>query len=127
MTIVDETATGESIREFAIPVDSATITLKEVIATRVEEEVRRYNSTLPEFFNGLVQPTEAEQTLNGYRVKGNRTIDAEKQIYIALAAFQKNGYFVLVDDQQVDDLNEEITLKEKSKVSFIKLTPLVGG
>jgi hypothetical protein len=34
-----------------------------------------------EYFNGLVQPTESEKTLNGYKMRHRRPIDAEGQVY----------------------------------------------
>jgi len=44
-----------------------------------------------------------------------------------LDAFQKNSFFVLVDDYQVADLQEEMLVSKDTKVSFVQLTPLVGG
>ena len=42
-------------------------------------------------------------------------------------AFNRNGFFVLVDDQQADSLDEVITLQPATQVTFVRLTPLVGG
>jgi hypothetical protein len=103
------------------------VTVKDIIEARVQKEVSDYNTKLPEYFQGLVQPTNAEKTLNGYRVKERKMIDAEKQVYIALDAFGKNAYFVLVDNKQVDSLDQQLTLTAHSTVKFVKLTPLVGG
>jgi hypothetical protein len=41
--------------------------------------------------------------------------------------FLKNGYFVLIDNIQAETLEQEILLTNKTTVSFVKLTPLVGG
>ena len=76
---------------------------------------------------GLVQPTETESALNGYRMKTRRQVDAEKQVYVAPDAFQKNGYFVFINDMQAESLDQEVVVTEDLKVSFVKLTPLVGG
>jgi hypothetical protein len=54
---------------------------------RVLNEVNEYNKKLPAYFNGLVEPTDAEKTLNGYKIKANKIIDGEKQVYVALNAF----------------------------------------
>jgi hypothetical protein len=35
----------------------------------VNAEVEIYNNKMPEYFNGLVQPNDAEKTLNGLRLK----------------------------------------------------------
>ena len=34
---------------------------------------------------------------------------------------------MLVDDRQVDELDEEITVSGDTSVAFVKLVPLVGG
>ncbi len=60
-------------------------------------------------------------------MKHQGKIDPEKQYYLALDAFMKNGFFLIVNDNQVDSLEEEIVLKENMEFNFIKLTPLVGG
>ncbi len=125
--ISDELLSGTITNRFEIQIESDTITVEELISKRVMQEVEQYNRRLPEFFNGLIEPSDAEKTLNGFKLRKKQKIDAEKQMYVALNAFQKNGYFVLVDDSQVDDLNQIISLRGTSKISFVKLTPLIGG
>ncbi|KPE51480.1 hypothetical protein [Chryseobacterium indologenes] len=125
--ISDELLNGTVTNQVEIRLENEIISVEELIYKRVSMEVENYNSRLPEYFNGLVEPLDAEKTLNGYKLKKRQMIDAEKQTYIALDAFQKNGFFILVDNEQVDDLNQKIVLKSTSKISFIKLTPLVGG
>ncbi len=127
LTIVDETASGDTINEFLISFDNATVSVKDIIVSRVEKEVLEYNSKLPERFYGLVRPTEAEETLNGYSMKKRKTVDAEKQIQVALEAFEHNGYFVFVNESQVESLDDKVRITPQTKVSFLKLTPLVGG
>ena len=53
--------------------------------------------------------------------------DPEAHGYRALKAFQQNAYFVLVDDVQVEDLEAPIRMMNKTTVTFVKTTPLVGG
>ena len=125
--VKDETGSRKVYNEIDISFDRSSITVKDLIEARVFHEVNLYNKKLPEYFNGLVQPTNAEKTLNGYRLRDRKKIDPEKQVYIALDAFQKNGYFILIDNKQADELEQEIVLSPSTKVSFIKLTPLVGG
>lgn len=125
--VKDETSSGKILNEISIPVKSEIITVKDIIVARVEHEVNQYNARLPEYFSGLVQPSEAEKTLNGYRMKEKKKVDPEKQVYVALDAYQKNGYFVLVDDKQAESLDQQIQVKSNTVVSFVKLTPLVGG
>ena len=127
LTITDRTGAGKIIGEMNISLKTNRVTVKQIIEARVEAEVERYNAKLPEYFNGLVQPTDAEKTLNGYKMKTRKKVDPEKQVYVALDAFQKNGYFVLVDNFQADSLEQGIMITPQTQISFLKLTPLVGG
>jgi predicted HTH domain antitoxin len=129
MTILirDEYLNGAITNEFEIELTDETISAKELIAKRVIQEVENYNSKLPEYFVGLVEPIDAEKTLNGYKLKKVKRIDPEEQVYVALDAFQKNAFFILIDNRQIEDLDHEIKLSADSAISFVKLTPLVGG
>ena len=127
LKIKDETFTGDILNEIELEIAEQEISVKDIIEMRVEREVENYNQRTDKFFNGLVVPTDAEKTLNGYKMKRNAKIDAEKQVYLALAAFQKNGYFVLIDDVQSETLDQVVKIGENTKISFIKLTPLIGG
>jgi lipopolysaccharide export LptBFGC system permease protein LptF len=125
--IKDESPTGTILNEIEIAIQEEGCTLRDLIAARVEKEVDLYNQKIPDYFNGLVQPTDSEQTLNGFKLKKRNKIDAEQQVYTALEAFLKNGFFVLVDDQQVTELDQPILINKESNISFMKLTQLVGG
>jgi hypothetical protein len=103
------------------------MTVRELIRARIYQEVRDYNQAQPEYFRGLVQPTEAEQVLNGYKLGPRREIDWEQQFQRALEAFGRNGFFVLVGDKQAESLDQEFEVKVDTEVSFVKLVPLVGG
>lgn len=123
----DTTGAGKVTGEIDVQLRKKIVTVRELIEARVHAEVERYNNRLPEYFHGLVQPTHAEKTINGYRMKERKKVDPEKQAYVALDAFQKNGYFLLIDNLQPESLDQEITITSKTRISFLKLTPLVGG
>jgi hypothetical protein len=74
-----------------------------------------------------VQPADAERTLNGFKVPRRRWIDPEKQFAKAIESFYRNGFMILVNDQQVEELEEEIEVSTDTTVTFLKLVPLVGG
>lgn len=128
ITIKDATLSGDILNKIEIAVQNERTTVKDLIAARVESEVKSYNEKLPEYFKGLIQPSEAEKTLNGFRLKRReKKIDVEKQIWTALDAFQKNGYFILIDNEQAEELDKEILVSKTTEISFVKLTQLVGG
>jgi hypothetical protein len=130
LTIRDETPSGSVTNELTLDVLDESITVGELIRGRVYQEVQDYNLRQRKgdaSFRGLVTPSDAERTLNGVRVRKGREIDWKQQFEKACDAFGRNGFFVLIDDRQAEALDEVITLRHDTKVSFVKLVPLVGG
>jgi hypothetical protein len=132
LTIRDESATGDVTNEIPLEFPSERITVRELIRERVYQEVQDFNlRTHDRLFRGLVQPTDAERVLNGsrpeYRLKTARQIDWRTQFENAVAAFERNGFFVLIEDRQAESLDQEFVIRSGTPVSFVKLTPLVGG
>jgi hypothetical protein len=127
LTVRDETTSGGTLHEFALEVLTERLTVRELIRSRVYQEVQDYNRRQPPVYRGLVQPTDAEATLNGYLLRKQRLIDWKSQYDKAVAAFETNGFLVLVDDKQAESLDEEIVVRPGTRVSFLRLMPLVGG
>ena len=129
LTIQDETtfSFGGDDGAFTLDVPAERFTVRSLIRARVYQEVREYNLRQPEYFRGLVQPADAERTLNGFKVPRRRRIDPDKQFERAIESFYRNGFMILVNEQQVDELEEEIEVSPDTTVTFLKLVPLVGG
>jgi hypothetical protein len=130
LKIRDETTLslgGDDERDFTLDVPDERITVRQLIRARVHREVYDYNLDLPEYFHGLIQPSDAERSLNGFKMRKRRSIDPEKQFELAKRAFYTNEFILLVDDRQVDELEEEIEVRPDTTVTFLKLVPLVGG
>ncbi|MBX9693452.1 MAG: hypothetical protein K2Z81_13775 [Cyanobacteria bacterium] len=131
LTIRDQAIGGGTSHEFSLDFPAEQITVRELIRTRVFQEVQEFNqqrqANPSPVFRGLVQPTEAETTLNGYKMKKHQDIDWEQQFEHALKAFKEDRIIILVNDKQSESLDEEIRLRPNSVVTFLRLTPLVGG
>jgi len=127
LTIHDETSSGQKTHSFTLECLTERMTVRELIRARIYQEVRDYNTREPEYFRGLVEPTQAERTLNGYRLRERRKLDWQEQFQRATEAFERNGFFVLVGHRQAERLDEEFEVKVDTEVSFVKLVPLVGG
>ena len=127
LTIHDETASGQKTNTFTLDWLTERMTVRELIRARIYQEVQDYNLKEPEYFRGLVEPTQAERTLNGFKLKSKRKIDWHEQFGRACEAFERNGFFVLVGDKQAEALDESFEVKVDTEVSFVKLVPLVGG
>jgi hypothetical protein len=128
LTIRDEELTGKTLHEFSLDFLTERITVRELIRSRVYQEVKDHNAKQNQSeFRGLVQPTDAERTLNGYRLKKPRMIDWQEQFDKAVEGFHKNQILILVNDRQMESLDEEIEVGPGTSVSFLRLTLLVGG
>ena len=127
ITIRDESTSGKTLNEFVVDLLTERLTVRELIRSRVYQEVQDYNRRQPERFKGLVQPTDAEETLNGFKRKKPRQIDWKAQFEKALEAFEANRVLILVNERQVESLDEEIVVGPETSVSFLRLTMLVGG
>lgn len=126
VTVRDETTAGDVLQELALQLEAEQVTVRELIISRVASEVRAYNAGQElGRFRGLVQPIAAEVALNGPREP--HLVDAEIQAKVAVEAFERGRFLLLVDDRQVTGLDERVVLRTGSSVSFLKLTPLVGG
>ena len=127
ITIHDETSSGQKTHTFTLACLTERMTVRELIRARIYQEVQDYNTREPEYFRGLVEPTQAERTLNGYRLRERRKLDWQEQFQRAVEAFERNGFFVLVGDKQAERLDDDFEVKVDTEVSFVKLLPLVGG
>ena len=125
LEVFDETTAGQRHSVGAFQFETATLTLRELIRLRVQQEVARFNAMEREEFRGLIQPEESERILNGARERP--LPDWEKQFAKAITAFRGNGFLVLIDGCQITDLDETIRLTAQTQITFLKLVPLVGG
>ncbi|MEZ6049142.1 MAG: hypothetical protein R3C11_26915 [Planctomycetaceae bacterium] len=132
LTIRDETMSGDVYHELPLELPSEQVTIRELIRSRVYEEVQNFNRRKDaKEFNGLVQPTDTEKVLNGkrtsYKLSKHRELDWKEQFDAATKAFERNNFFILVGDRQAESLEEVVTISPETSISFIKLTMLVGG
>lgn len=127
VTVHDQSSTGRPAGSVQLEDIPSAIRLRDLIRTRVREEVARYNAAPKDVFAGLVMPEGAERTRDGFAMRRRRRVDWEKQADLAIEAFGRNGFFVLVDDRQVTDLDEELDLDADSDIRFVRLVQLVGG
>jgi hypothetical protein len=127
ITITDQTASGKSTGSISLSGISDRTTLRDLIRTRVREEVAAYNLKPLKKFQGLVMPEGGEQGRNEFIMDRPRRIDWEKQAEVAVKAFERNGFFVLVGGTQVTDLDQKLDLADGAEVGFVRLVPLIGG
>ena len=127
LTISDQTTAGETTGTCVLDLLTERITVRELIRSRVYQEVQDYKGKQGQVFNGLVQPQEAEKTLNGWKLKKPRQLDWKRQFELAIEAFEASQIVILVNDRQAESLDEEIVVEPQTTVTFLRLVPLVGG
>lgn len=129
ITFLDETATGKILQSWDIEIEAETMTVQEIIMLRVEEEIRRRETEQAQAFFTQQELSGVETILNTLqkRKKADEPLDPEAHGYRALEAFQRNAYFVLIGNKQAERLDEVVQLHRENPISFVRLTPLVGG
>lgn len=127
LQVSDATSSGQKLHTFTLDHLTERLTVRELIRARIYQEVQDHNRAGATIFRGLVQPTDTERTLNGFKFSRPRPLDWEEQYARAPDAFARNSFFVLVGDRQAESLDEAFTVTPETEVSFVKLVPLVGG
>ncbi len=130
LDVKDESTSGTIHRRFTLQFPTENITVRELIRERVYQEVDDYNRKSSEgggVFQGLIQPTDAEVALNGFKLKKRRQIDWKPQYEKACDAYTKNQILILAGDRQTSSLDETIQITRGTEVTFLRLVMLVGG
>jgi hypothetical protein len=137
ITIAEEVI-GQGIMdtiEVHLPMDK--LTVKDIITAKVEATVHAINTDISVVKSKHHFTSDEEKRLNQKllekkdeelqkQIKALK-LDAEKETYVALEAFQNNMFFIIIDEKQYSDLEEQVVITHKSQVKFIKLTQLQGG
>ena len=135
LTVHEETPSGKPTGRFEIELLTERVTIRELIRSRVYQKVKDRNSRAIQDSRKERSPggLTVENTPEGLRPasasvdKENGSIDWHAKFERALDAFQQRRFLVLVDDQQIGGLDEEIVVVPETVVTFVRLTPLVGG
>src|SRR5690242_10271752 len=114
LTVYDERAPGRPIGSLTLANLPSPITLRDLIRTRVREEVALANSLPVGALRMLVQPVE------------QRRLDWREHAAVTEQAFFENGFLVVVDDRRIEDLDEELDLDADSDVRFLRPPRFVG-
>ena len=100
----DEAIPGGRTLAGSLTLNAGRVTVRELLETRVLQEVERYNRSLGETFQGLVQPEQSEQTLNGFRMTGDTAervplpFEGDRILAVILSKA-----FLLINDAQIRD------------------------
>jgi hypothetical protein len=126
----DEMGDGEWLMELGLPLSATSMTVRELIATRVETETAQHNAELDRGrqFRGLITAAPAVTSeLNGWqgRKREGKPVEGDVMLKIALDAYEAGDLVVLIDGEPAGGLDSEVTVDEGTTVLFRKMRPLV--
>ncbi len=121
----DEQTSGERSRSAPLTFPNSTLSVRELIESRVEQEVNHRPSLIRPSDGLNFLPQLATPQTDETHPPINDSIETLKEI--ALKSFTTNGFFLLVDDVQLTELEQQVTLNDGSHIIFLKLVPLTGG
>lgn len=95
--------------------DGLNCTVRTLITERVRQEYEHHNDVDENYANHLVRRPPSE------------SLSLEASIARALSGFERNAFFVFINNKQVENLDDSFDLLDELDVKFIMLNPLVGG
>ncbi len=114
---------------FEMEFNTSFVSARDLISSRVEQEyaARKENRGFGKI--SLVEVSEYEKELNTSLVSQNETENKNIKSFVnfALKAFESNGFFMLINDKQVESLDEVIEVLPGLQVEFFELPAIVGG
>ena len=126
LRIRDEAVSGELLGESVLEFITERITVRELIRSRVYQEVQDHNLRRSTGSTQLVQLGTPGRVRNGKAHTG-RPVDWKQQVELAIQAFEQNRVIIVVGDRQAESLDDEISIAPETCVTFLKIVPLVGG
>jgi hypothetical protein len=107
-------------------------TLEQLISAIVSQQVELYNSEqidkpIFDFINQKELNNKASTGKVGFgAIYREEKADLQKSIRIALDAFTDGIFIVFLNDKLIEKLDEKVVLDEKSVLTFVKVTLLIG-
>jgi len=126
----DEIGDGEWLGELKLQVPAQTLTVRDLITRRVEQETTTHNAELDrgrQFWGLVTAAPSVTSELNGWqgRKRTGKPVDTDVMTKIAIDAYEHGDLVLLIDDAQAGELDTEVTLSEGSLVLFRKMAVLV--
>lgn len=90
-------------------IDTEQVTIRDVIRNRAVDEKTMYTQSQPQDFRGLIPVSNQEK-------RDIQDLDSSQTI----------GYFILVDDQQVESLDEVVQVGDNTEIEVVKVLRLLS-
>ena len=118
--------------EVSIEISDTVKTLRELLTELVRVEVERYNQKgvetqlIPFLSKEELEEQAAVGKVGFGRIYSDKKANVSKAVENALACFEDGLVRVFCGDQELEELDGEIQLKEGDTMTFIRLTFLTG-
>lgn len=129
-----------SVPNVALDLLTETLTIRDLITHTVEEQIRDLHIQRQMDFDNIqhilnrhyltdveIQAQAQTGAIKMPELPDNSPIFITQETEKALTAFEKGVYVIVIDGEQAQSLNDTVTLRPTSKVTFLRLTPLKGG
>jgi hypothetical protein len=137
MLLTDEIG-GEVYSVGEVRLHKPVITVRELIGVRVDLELEANRDreaeirqrTMPGLSSRELQLNGVEKALRPSLFRacaGGDSPARDRMIEAAEQGFLRNRFFILLDDRQAENLDDELELDRTGTVTFLQLTPLQGG
>jgi hypothetical protein len=124
-TIIFGLPSGQRLLQTHVTVPAATLSVSELIARKVRQEVAECVAQQRPGLSGEYFSPEA--LLRAATLEALAPGDIDTEIERAQRAFVARDYMIVINNRRVFDVNEMLRLQADTQVEFIKILPLVGG
>jgi hypothetical protein len=124
-TIIFGLPSGQRLLQTRVSVPTATLTVRELITCKVQQEVSECVAQQRPGLSGEYLPPEV--LVRSATLEGLAPGAVEAEVDRAQCAFVARDYMIVINNRRVFDANEVLRLHEDTQVEFIKILPLVGG
>jgi hypothetical protein len=124
-TIIFGLPSGQRLLQTHVTVPTATLTVRQLIARKVQQEVSECVAQQRPGLSGEYLSPEA--LIRAATPQALVPGDIDTEIERAQRAFAARDYMIVINNRRVFDVNEVLRLQADTQVEFIKILPLVGG
>lgn len=112
-------------RDYELP---AVKNLQELIGALVDCEINRYEQDELKVLSQTDIDTMLEQgkVTFGFKYREDVVIDRNEAKRTAIEAFNDGLFVVFINDKQIEDINEALSLKNNDVIVLVRLTMLAG-
>lgn len=126
LLVRDVTSAGRELGRATLEGLPPTLSLGELLTTRVRADVERYNADPGTVYVGLVQPADAIRYSDGHHLRAPRRLDADRYVEAARAAVGAGLLAFVLDGEATDDLTRDVEVARLDEVVMLLRRPVVA-